>query len=55
MSARSARSRHGSGSSRCIAAAISVATHKATVFIDLSGWLPKNLPPAMLRALARQV
>lgn len=32
-------------------AAISVATHKANVFIDLSGWLPKYFPPALVRQL----
>jgi hypothetical protein len=30
-------------------AAISVATHKANVFIDLSGWLPKYFPPQLVR------
>jgi predicted TIM-barrel fold metal-dependent hydrolase len=29
--------------------AISVATHKANVFIDLSGWLPKYFPPQLVR------
>jgi hypothetical protein len=33
-------------------AAISVATHKANVFMDLSGWLPKYFPPALVRQLA---
>ncbi|WP_243060071.1 amidohydrolase family protein [Nocardioides sp. SR21] len=32
-------------------AAISVATHKANVHIDLSGWLPKYFPPALVRQL----
>lgn len=32
-------------------AAISVATHKANAFIDLSGWLPKYFPPALTRQL----
>jgi predicted TIM-barrel fold metal-dependent hydrolase len=32
-------------------AAISVATHKANVFIDLSGWLPKYFPPALVRQM----
>src|SRR3954469_7546744 len=31
-------------------AAISVATHKANVFIDLSGWAPKYFPPQLVRA-----
>ena len=30
--------------------AISIATHKANVFIDLSGWSPKYLPPQLVRA-----
>jgi uncharacterized protein len=29
--------------------AISVATHKGNVFIDLSGWSPKYFPPALVR------
>ncbi len=32
------------------AAAISMATHKANVFIDLSGWLPKYFPAELVRA-----
>ncbi len=31
-------------------AAISMATHKANVFIDLSGWLPKYFPNELVRA-----
>jgi predicted TIM-barrel fold metal-dependent hydrolase len=31
-------------------AAISVATHKANVYIDLSGWSPKYFPPQLVRA-----
>ncbi|HEY7009523.1 MAG TPA: amidohydrolase family protein, partial [Jatrophihabitantaceae bacterium] len=31
-------------------AAISMATHKANVFIDLSGWSPKYFPPQLVRA-----
>jgi uncharacterized protein len=31
-------------------AAISVATHKANVFIDLSGWSPRYFPPRLVRA-----
>lgn len=30
--------------------AISVATHKPNVFIDLSGWSPRYFPPALVRA-----
>ena len=30
-------------------AAISVATHKANVYIDLSGWSPKYFPPQLVR------
>ena len=30
--------------------AISIATHKANVYIDLSGWSPKYFPPALVRA-----
>jgi predicted TIM-barrel fold metal-dependent hydrolase len=30
--------------------AISMATHKSNVFIDLSGWSPKYFPPALVRA-----
>ncbi len=32
-------------------AAISMATHKANVYIDLSGWLPKYFPAQLVRAL----
>lgn len=31
-------------------AAISMATHKANVYIDLSGWLPKYFPAQLIRA-----
>ncbi|GLZ54756.1 amidohydrolase family protein [Actinomycetospora sp. NBRC 106378] len=34
-------------------AAISVATHKANVFIDLSGWSPTYFPPQLVRAAGR--
>ena len=34
-------------------AAISVATHKANVYIDLSGWSPKYFPPQLVRAANR--
>lgn len=30
--------------------AISIATHKPNVFIDLSGWSPKYFPPQLVRA-----
>ena len=30
-------------------AAISIATHKANVYIDLSGWSPKYFPPQLIR------
>jgi uncharacterized protein len=30
-------------------AAISIATHKANVHIDLSGWSPKYFPPQLVR------
>ena len=33
-------------------AAISVATHKANVHMDLSGWLPKYFPPQLVRQLS---
>ena len=32
------------------AEAISMATHKSNVFIDLSGWRPKYFPPELVRA-----
>ncbi|GAB3200122.1 4-hydroxyphenyl-beta-ketoacyl-CoA hydrolase [Nocardioides hungaricus] len=31
--------------------AISIATHKANVFVDLSGWLPKYFPPQLVRQI----
>ena len=31
-------------------AAISVATHKANTYIDLSGWSPKYFPPQLVKA-----
>jgi hypothetical protein len=34
---------------------ISIATHKANVFIDLSGWSPKYFPPQLVRAAGRQL
>jgi hypothetical protein len=30
---------------------ISIATHKANVYIDLSGWSPKYFPPQLVRAV----
>ncbi|GAA3732501.1 amidohydrolase family protein [Salinactinospora qingdaonensis] len=35
--------------------AISMATHKANVFIDLSGWAPKYFPPQLVRAAGRML
>ena len=35
--------------------AISIATHKANVYIDLSGWSPKYFPPQLVRAVNRQL
>ncbi|TSI18581.1 amidohydrolase family protein [Brevibacterium aurantiacum] len=32
-------------------ASISIATHKANVYIDLSGWSPKYFPPQLTRAI----
>ncbi len=32
-------------------AAISMATHKANVYIDLSGWSPRYFPPQLVRAM----
>ncbi|SHN43257.1 amidohydrolase family protein [Cryptosporangium aurantiacum] len=36
-------------------AAISIATHKANVYIDLSGWSPKYFPPQLVHAANRQL
>lgn len=36
-------------------AAISVATHKANVYIDLSGWSPKYFPAQLVRAIRGQL
>ena len=36
-------------------AQISIATHKANVYIDLSGWSPKYFPPQLVRAANRQL
>ena len=30
--------------------AISIATHKANAYIDLSGWAPKYFPPQLVRS-----
>lgn len=35
--------------------AISIATHKANVYIDLSGWSPKYFPPALVKAMNGQL
>ena len=37
------------------AEAISMATHKANVYIDLSGWRPKYFPPELVQAAKRQL
>ena len=34
---------------------IAIATHKANVYIDLSGWSPKYFPPQLVRAASRQL
>jgi predicted TIM-barrel fold metal-dependent hydrolase len=36
-------------------AAISIATHKANVYIDLSGWSPRYFPPALVQAANRML
>lgn len=36
-------------------AQISIATHKANVYIDLSGWSPRYFPPQLVRAMTRQL
>jgi uncharacterized protein len=36
-------------------AQISIATHKANVYVDLSGWSPKYFPPQLVRAANRQL
>ncbi len=36
-----------------IDAQIAIATHKANVYIDLSGWSPKYFPPQLVRAAGR--
>ncbi|OBI83301.1 amidohydrolase family protein [Mycobacterium sp. E740] len=34
---------------------IAIATHKANVYIDLSGWSPKYFPPQLVRAVSRHL
>ncbi|MGH3629431.1 MAG: amidohydrolase family protein, partial [Sciscionella sp.] len=36
-------------------AAISIATHKPNVYIDLSGWAPKYFPPQLVHAATRML
>jgi predicted TIM-barrel fold metal-dependent hydrolase len=36
-------------------AQIAVASHKANVFVDLSGWSPKYFPPQLVSAIGRQL
>jgi predicted TIM-barrel fold metal-dependent hydrolase len=36
-------------------AQIAIASHKANVFIDLSGWSPKYFPPQLVSAIGRQL
>lgn len=35
--------------------AISIATHKSNVYVDLSGWSPKYFPPQLIRAANREL
>ncbi|MEV8375936.1 amidohydrolase family protein [Kribbella sp. NPDC056861] len=35
--------------------AISIATHKANVYVDLSGWLPRYFPPQLTHQLSRSL
>lgn len=35
--------------------AISIATHKSNVYIDLSGWSPKHFPPSLVAAIRGQL
>src|SRR5262249_10316317 len=35
--------------------AISIASHKTNVYIDLSGWSPKYFPPQLVHAAGRQL
>jgi predicted TIM-barrel fold metal-dependent hydrolase len=34
---------------------IAIASHKANVYIDLSGWSPKYFPPQLVHAASRQL
>jgi uncharacterized protein len=34
---------------------IAIASHKANVFVDLSGWSPKYFPPQLINAIGRQL
>jgi predicted TIM-barrel fold metal-dependent hydrolase len=34
---------------------IAIASHKANVFVDLSGWSPKYFPPQLVSAIGRQL
>ncbi len=34
---------------------IAIASHKANVFVDLSGWSPKYFPPQLVQAIGRQL
>lgn len=36
-------------------AQIAIASHKANVYVDLSGWSPKYFPPQLVRAIGRQL
>lgn len=36
-------------------AQIAIASHKANVFVDLSGWSPKYFPPQLVNAIGRQL
>jgi len=36
-------------------AQIAIASHKANVYVDLSGWSPKYFPPQLVKALGRQL
>ncbi len=36
-------------------AQIAIASHKANVFVDLSGWSPKYFPPQLISAIGRQL
>lgn len=36
-------------------AQIAIASHKANVYVDLSGWSPKYFPPQLVKAIGRQL